>query len=112
VAVSAARMKGWMGADLSALDIMVVQMDSIHIIWKSCSSNQLKGPSDGSIERLSRSCKAASTKRMRPKRYGVRERLQALLYARKYRRRTMVLAGIITASIFVVTAWIVVCERS
>src|SRR4030081_2397708 len=31
VALSAARMKEWMGADLSALDIMVVQIDGIHI---------------------------------------------------------------------------------
>jgi putative transposase len=31
VALSAARMKDWMGADLSALDIMVVQIDGIHI---------------------------------------------------------------------------------
>jgi putative transposase len=31
VALSAARMKQWMGADLSALDIMVVQIDGIHI---------------------------------------------------------------------------------
>jgi putative transposase len=31
VALSAARMKEWMGADLSALDIMVVQIDAIHI---------------------------------------------------------------------------------
>jgi putative transposase len=31
VALSAARMKEWMGADLSGLDIMVVQIDGIHI---------------------------------------------------------------------------------
>ena len=31
VALSAARMKEWMSADLSALDIMVVQIDGIHI---------------------------------------------------------------------------------
>src|SRR4249919_3266942 len=31
VALSAARMKEWMGADLSALDIMVVQIDGIYI---------------------------------------------------------------------------------
>jgi len=31
VALSAARMKDWLGADLSALDIMVVQIDGIHI---------------------------------------------------------------------------------
>ena len=31
VALSAARMKQWMGADLSGLDIMVVQIDGIHI---------------------------------------------------------------------------------
>jgi transposase-like protein len=31
VALSAARMKVWMGSDLSALDIMVVQIDGIHI---------------------------------------------------------------------------------
>ena len=31
VALSAARMKAWMGSDLSALDIMVVQIDGIHI---------------------------------------------------------------------------------
>jgi hypothetical protein len=31
VALSAARMKDWMGADLSALEIMVVQIDGIHI---------------------------------------------------------------------------------
>jgi transposase-like protein len=31
VALSAARLKEWMGADLSALDIMVVQIDGIHI---------------------------------------------------------------------------------
>jgi hypothetical protein len=31
VALSAARMKEWMGADLPALDIMVVQIDGIHI---------------------------------------------------------------------------------
>src|SRR6266480_496429 len=31
VALSAARMKEWMGADLAALDIMVVQIDGIHI---------------------------------------------------------------------------------
>src|SRR5271157_3686339 len=31
VALSAARMKEWMGADLSALDIMVVQIDGTHI---------------------------------------------------------------------------------
>ena len=31
VALSAARMKDWMGADLSGLDIMVVQIDGIHI---------------------------------------------------------------------------------
>jgi putative transposase len=31
VALSAARMKEWMGADLSALDIMAVQIDGIHI---------------------------------------------------------------------------------
>ena len=31
VALSAARMKDWMGADLSALDIMIVQIDGIHI---------------------------------------------------------------------------------
>src|SRR6201997_3291733 len=31
VALSAARMREWMGADLSALDIMVVQIDGIHI---------------------------------------------------------------------------------
>src|SRR5208283_4439551 len=31
VALSAARMKEWMGADLSSLDIMVVQIDGIHI---------------------------------------------------------------------------------
>src|SRR4030088_908619 len=31
VALSAARMKEWRGADLSALDIMVVQIDGIHI---------------------------------------------------------------------------------
>jgi len=31
VALSAARMKEWVGADLSALDIMVVQIDGIHI---------------------------------------------------------------------------------
>ena len=31
VALSAARMKQWMGADLSALDIMVVQIDGILI---------------------------------------------------------------------------------
>jgi putative transposase len=31
VALSAARMKEWMGADLSDLDIMVVQIDGIHI---------------------------------------------------------------------------------
>jgi hypothetical protein len=31
VALSAARMKEWMGADLSRLDIMVVQIDGIHI---------------------------------------------------------------------------------
>ena len=31
VALSAARMKEWMGADLSALDIMVVQIDGVHI---------------------------------------------------------------------------------
>jgi putative transposase len=31
VALSGARMKAWMGSDLSALDIMVVQIDGIHI---------------------------------------------------------------------------------
>src|SRR5882762_9777176 len=31
VALSAARMKEWMGADLSGLDIMVVQIDGIHM---------------------------------------------------------------------------------
>ena len=31
VALSAGRMKEWMGADLSGLDIMVVQIDGIHI---------------------------------------------------------------------------------
>jgi putative transposase len=31
VALSAARTKDWMGADLSALDIMVVQIDGIHV---------------------------------------------------------------------------------
>src|SRR5690242_20043949 len=31
VALSAARMKEWMGADLSTLDIMMVQIDGIHI---------------------------------------------------------------------------------
>jgi hypothetical protein len=31
VALSSARMKDWMGADLSGLDIMVVQIDGIHI---------------------------------------------------------------------------------
>ena len=31
MALSAARMKEWMGADLSGLDIMVVQIDGIHI---------------------------------------------------------------------------------
>ena len=31
VALSAARMQEWMGADLSGLDIMVVQIDGIHI---------------------------------------------------------------------------------
>ena len=31
VALSAARMKEWMGADLSGLDIMVLQIDGIHI---------------------------------------------------------------------------------
>jgi putative transposase len=31
VALSAERMKEWMGADLSGLDIMVVQIDGIHI---------------------------------------------------------------------------------
>src|ERR1700730_5329852 len=31
VALSAARMKEWMGADLSGLDIMVVQIDGVHI---------------------------------------------------------------------------------
>jgi len=31
VALSAARMKAWMGADLSELDIMVAQIDGIHI---------------------------------------------------------------------------------
>ena len=31
VALSAARMREWMGADLSGLDIMVVQIDGIHI---------------------------------------------------------------------------------
>jgi putative transposase len=31
VALSAARMKDWLGADLSPLDIMVVQIDGIHI---------------------------------------------------------------------------------
>ena len=31
VALSAARMKAWMDADLSGLDIMVVQIDGIHI---------------------------------------------------------------------------------
>ena len=31
VALSAERMKEWMGADLSKLDIMVVQIDGIHI---------------------------------------------------------------------------------
>src|SRR6202171_4620604 len=31
VALSTARMKEWMGADLSGLDIMVVQIDGIHI---------------------------------------------------------------------------------
>src|ERR1700732_635726 len=31
VALSAGRLKEWMGADLSALDIMVVQIDGIHI---------------------------------------------------------------------------------
>jgi hypothetical protein len=31
VALSAARMKEWMDADLSGLDIMVVQIDGIHI---------------------------------------------------------------------------------
>jgi hypothetical protein len=31
VALSAARMKEWLGADLSGLDIMVVQIDGIHI---------------------------------------------------------------------------------
>jgi putative transposase len=31
VALSAARMKDWIGADLSGLDIMVVQIDGIHI---------------------------------------------------------------------------------
>jgi hypothetical protein len=31
VALSAVRMKEWMGADLSVLDILVVQIDGIHI---------------------------------------------------------------------------------
>src|SRR4030095_16101493 len=31
VALSAARMKAWMGSDLSGLDLMVVQIDGIHI---------------------------------------------------------------------------------
>ena len=31
VALSASRMKAWMGSDLSALDIMVVQIDGIHL---------------------------------------------------------------------------------